>query len=180
MSLLPLKFYGQPVLRKPAQAINKITPEIKELAAAMLETMNNAHGVGLAAPQVGHPLQLIVMNVGDEDHVLINPKIVRKTGKMTYNEGCLSLPGIFLETQRYGHVVVKARNLKGENVVLEGTDLLGICLQHEIDHLNGVLFVDRVEDRKEVEKSLKKLSSELQKNMWPEIPEPVRETAEAL
>lgn len=150
MSLLPLKFYGQPVLRKPAQAINKITPEIKELARAMLETMKNANGVGLAAPQVGYPLQMIVLNVGDEDHVLINPKVVDKKGRTTYNEGCLSLPGVFLETQRSAEVVVKARNLKGENVVMEGTDLLGICLQHEIDHLNGVLFVDRVEDRKEV------------------------------
>lgn len=180
MSLLPLKFYGQPVLRKPAQAINKITPEIKALAQSMMETMRNANGVGLAAPQVGYPLQLIVINVGEGDHILINPKIIEKSGKMNYNEGCLSLPGVFLETDRYAKVSVKARNLQGDTFTLEGTELLSVCLQHEIDHLNGTLFVDRVENRKEVEKAVKRLSTELRENRWPEIPEPSKEPAESL
>ncbi len=174
MALLPLRFYGDSTLRQTAQAINKITPEIRKLARDMIETMHNAEGVGLAAPQVGRSLQLITVNVGDErgDMVLINPKIVSKTGKYKYQEGCLSIPGIYEEVERYSHIVVKARNLEGDTIEIEAKDnLLSVCLQHEIDHLRGILFIDKVEDRMLANRDIAQLQKELKQGMWKAIPE---------
>lgn len=174
MALLPLRFYGNSALRQTAQAINKITPEIRKLARDMIETMHNAEGVGLAAPQVGRSLQLITINIGDErgDMVLINPKITFKSGKYRYQEGCLSIPGVYEEIERYSHVIVNARNLEGNTIEIEAKDnLLSVCLQHEIDHLRGILFVDKVEDRLLANKSIAQLQKELKQGIWKAIPQ---------
>lgn len=174
MALLPLRFYGDSVLRQSAQAINKITPEIRKFAKDMIETMHNAEGVGLAAPQVGRSIQMITVNVGDErgDMVLINPKITFKTGKYTYQEGCLSLPGVFEDVERYGHIIVKARNLDGDTIEIEAKEnLLAVCLQHEIDHLKGILFVDKIEDRLLANKNIAQLQKELNQGVWKAIPQ---------
>jgi peptide deformylase len=166
---LNLTYYGDPVLRKAGARISKITPEIRKLAEDMLETMRVHKGVGLAAQQVGHALQLTVIDItGIEDRpskmwikqkevkpgehmplVLINPQIELIKSKEDGMEGCLSFPGISCEISRSKRVKVKAQNLEGETIQFEAAGLLGRAVQHEFDHLQGVLFIDRMqsEDR---------------------------------
>ncbi|MBW3637795.1 MAG: peptide deformylase [Armatimonadetes bacterium] len=146
--LLPIRIWGDPVLRKKAVAVDKLTPADKKLIADMIETMNAADGAGLAAPQVGVSRRIFVFRIGDETHALINPKIVRREGQRTGDEGCLSIPGVQARVKRAKRVLVTGRDAKGKPVEweLEDSDDTGraaTCVQHEIDHLDGVMYLQR-------------------------------------
>ena len=150
MPLLEILNYPHPVLRKHASPIARVTDEIRELLDDMAATMYDAPGIGLAAPQVGHSIRAIVIDVDhDEDSgqgknliKLINPEIISATGSVESEEGCLSLPGIRDYVARAAAVTVKAIDPDEKEIKIEATDLLAACLQHEIDHLNGVLIID--------------------------------------
>jgi peptide deformylase len=148
MSMLKIRKYGDPVLRKKCRHIDEITLEVAKLASDMLETMYANRGVGLAACQVGVPVRMCVIDVRPEGNkkplILINPRIISKKGVFTEVEGCLSFPGIAAEIKRHRHVKVNAINEKGLPVVIEGRDLLSKALQHEIDHLDGKVFIARL------------------------------------
>jgi len=146
MALLEILTNQNPILRKTSKPVAKVTKEIKGLVANMEETLMAAPGIGLAAPQVGELLRIIIADTREELHVLINPKIVKKSGAQTFVEGCLSLPGIEGPVERASKVVVKAIDLKGKQIEVEAEGLLATVFQHEIDHLDGKLFVDRVAD----------------------------------
>ena len=143
--LLPILHYPDPRLHRKAKPIAEITPEIRQLAADMAETMYQAPGIGLAATQVNVLKRLIVVDVSesrDQLLTLINPEVVAKEGEIVSEEGCLSVPGIYEKVKRSERVTVQAQNLDGEWVTIAADGLLAICLQHEIDHLDGKVFVD--------------------------------------
>jgi peptide deformylase len=144
MSLLPIRVLGDPVLREETRPVEAFTPELKQLIDDMFETMRAARGVGLAAPQVGRVERLTVMDVHGERYVLINPEIVEREGTIKWEEGCLSIPDLYGDVTRSARVVVEAVDAEGKPVRVEGTELLGVCLQHEIDHLHGKLFIDHL------------------------------------
>jgi peptide deformylase len=160
--------YGQKVLRKRAVDVGVITPDLIKLAEDMLETMYDSAGVGLAAPQIGKSLRLIVVDITAEDeerkpHFLFNPVVLDSRNPICAEEGCLSVPGIWAEVERPETITVEARGKDGKRLVLKNiSGLLARCIQHEIDHLNGVLFVDKIsdEDRTLNEVKLQKLSKE--------------------
>jgi len=144
-----IRVYPAEVLRQQAERISaeSMGPEIEELARAMLETMHEVRGVGLAANQVGRPVRLIVIGAfeeGGEDRVLVNPVIKSQKGKMVEEEACLSVPGVNGKVRRANRVLVEAENLQGEKQEIEAEGLLARVLQHEIDHLDGRLFIDRL------------------------------------
>lgn len=162
--ILPIVQYGDPVLRKKGRPITKITDEIRQLADDMLETMYEANGVGLAAQQVGRDIQLTVIDVQDSDErpstmhiqgervaladhmpvVLINPQLELSKDTEPGTEGCLSFPDVTASIVRSASVKVKATGIEGEPVEFESTGLLARAVQHETDHLNGILFIDRM------------------------------------
>lgn len=142
--LLEIKKHPFPLLKKRCEEVKTVNGEIRALIRDMFQTMYHNNGIGLASNQVGHDLQLAVIDVGDGKRVIINPKIIKKQGKETSEEGCLSLPHLFLKIKRAKRIEVEALNEKGENVRIKGEGLLAFCLQHEIDHLNGVLIKDRI------------------------------------
>ena len=143
---------GDQVLRTPAKRIGKVDDSIRSLARDMLVSMYAAKGIGLAAPQIGEPLQLLVIDLEIEDPkspplILINPEITAVGGSLcTYEEGCLSIPGVYLDVVRPSVVDVSYRDAMGRPKRLKADGLMARCIQHEMDHLNGVLFVDRVTD----------------------------------
>jgi peptide deformylase len=119
----------------------------------MIETMHASSGVGLAAPQVGVPLRVVVIGMpGEEDFVLINPEVVRRVGERLVTEGCLSVPGYFGEIQRAQRVTVKGKDLSGKEIRIKAEELLAQALEHEIDHLNGVLYIDHLESKDRLHK----------------------------
>jgi len=151
--ILPISIYGSAILRKKAEPVKEITPELVELAHNMLETMYNANGVGLAAPQVGKNIRLVVVDLAkdEEEHkpiILFNPEVVPEEGENpleTDEEGCLSVPEVWANVSRPGRVSITYTNENGENVVLKNiTGKFARCAQHEQDHLNGVLFIDKI------------------------------------
>ncbi|MCC7195047.1 MAG: peptide deformylase [Gemmatimonadaceae bacterium] len=144
MAVLPIHVLGSPVLREETRLVDGITPELLRLADDMIETMRAAQGVGLAAPQVGRTERLCVVEVEDERHVLFNPEIIEREGEIKWEEGCLSIPEVFGDVLRSARVVVRATNREGRRFEVEGRELLGVCLQHEIDHLHGKLFIDHL------------------------------------
>ena len=145
MAKLNIVKYGDDVLRKVCRPVDKITPRTLTLLDDMLETMRAADGCGLAAPQVGVLRRIAVVEVEPENPIeLINPKIVAYAGEQHEQEGCLSLPGEWGTTVRPAHVTVRALNRRGEEFEVTGSDLLARALCHEIDHLDGKLFVDKV------------------------------------
>jgi peptide deformylase len=146
MAVLTILTQGNPVLKKKSKAVGKILPEIKKLIDNMEKTMRAAPGVGLAAPQVGVLLRVIVADIGEGLVALINPKIQKRSGKCMFYEGCLSVPGVEGQVERSESVCVKGLDRKGKPVVVEAEGYLAIVLQHEIDHLDGILFVDRIKD----------------------------------
>lgn len=146
MAILEIVKYPNPILSKKSKAVAKVTPEIKKLIKDMLETMYKAPGVGLAAPQVGRSVRLIVLDVGQGPIALINPKITAKHGEQTLVEGCLSLPGIEAPVKRASNVTITGVNEKGEKVTYEAEGMLATVFQHEIDHLDGIVCIDRVAD----------------------------------
>ncbi|WP_037289610.1 peptide deformylase [Saccharibacillus sacchari] len=135
------------VLHKRAKEVTKITPNVQKLMADMAETMYDADGVGLAAPQVGILKRIIVIDVGDENGLIamINPEIVEKSGEQFGIEGCLSIPGLNGDVRRAMTVTVKGLNRDGEEFTVTGSELLARAFQHEIDHLDGILFTDVAE-----------------------------------
>ena len=145
MAVLPIRTVPDPILRRKAKRVNVIDASIPRLAANMIETMRAASGVGLAGPQVGVPLRIIVIGIPeDEPLCLINPQIVRKAGERTIEEGCLSIPGYVGEVRRAVSVTCKGLDTKGIEVRIKATDLLAQALEHEINHLNGVLYTDQL------------------------------------
>ena len=148
MSLLKIHTLGADVLRRRAEAVPQPGPELDRLVADMFETMYEAHGIGLAAPQVGLSQRLIVVDVkeeGAEPMALLNP-VVAEAGAATekYEEGCLSIPGVAATVERPATCVVQALDPRGRPVRIDAAGLLARCLQHEIDHLDGILFIDRL------------------------------------
>ena len=142
MALRNIRIDGDDILRKKCRPITEMKPKIQELIDDMLETMYEAEGVGLAAPQVGILKRLVVIDVGEGPIVLINPEIVEKSGEQTGMEGCLSLPGKAGEVTRPNHVVCKAYNEDMEEITVEGEELLVRAICHELDHLDGILYKD--------------------------------------
>ena len=145
MATLEIRKAGDPVLKKQCQAVEKVTGKIKKLLDDMAETMQAADGVGLAAPQVGVELRIVVIDVGEGLIELINPVLLEKEGCQKGLEGCLSVPGVFGEVERYEKVVVEGLNRSGRKIRVTGSGLLARALQHEMDHLDGVLFVEKAE-----------------------------------
>ena len=147
MAVLKIRCVPDPVLRRKAKRISALDAKLQKLIDNMLETMPAASGVGLAAPQVGVSLRLAVIGMpGEEPLVLINPEIVKKTGERDVDEGCLSVPGYRGKVKRSESVTVKARDREWKECRYKGTELLGQVLEHEIDHLNGVLYIDSIEN----------------------------------
>jgi peptide deformylase len=146
MAILPIKTVPEPVLRRKSKRVSNIDGSIRKLAEDMIETMYAAPGVGLAAPQVGVPLRVIVIGMPEEEaFVLVNPEVVRRNGERVVTESCLSVPGYFGEIKRSRRVTVKGKDLSGKELRVRGEELLAQALEHEIDHLNGVLYIDRLE-----------------------------------
>lgn len=146
MALLQLRYVPDPVMRQKAKRVPGMDPKLEKLIDNMLETMPAINGVGLAAPQVGVSLRLAVIQMPDEEPVvLINPEIVKRSGERTIDEACLSIPGYRGQIKRSVSVTVKARNIHGKQFRLKGEGLLAQALEHEIDHLNGVLYIDHLE-----------------------------------
>jgi peptide deformylase len=146
MAKLEILTYPSPILLAKAQLVARVSPRIQRLAHDMLETMYPAAGIGLAAPQVGVQKRVIVVDVGEDPLVLVNPTIAAAEGEQLGLEGCLSLPDLVGEVRRAEWVTVNGLNGQGRPVRLEGEGLLARVLQHEIDHLDGILFVARIED----------------------------------
>jgi peptide deformylase len=182
---LPIVQYGAPILRAKGQPIDKVDDRIRELATNMLETMQAANGVGLAAQQVGEALRLTVLDISHvEDRpstmklngeqvdptqamplILVNPQITLGRETNIGTEGCLSFPEITGEIERAESVVVRAQTLDGDSIQIEGSGLLARALQHEVDHLNGILFIDRMSSaaRAALSSRLKRLQKETQR-----------------
>ncbi len=145
MASYPIRVFGDPVLKRPARDVTDIDGTFAKLVDAMFTTMYDAPGVGLAAPQVGVQQRFFVYDIGDDPQVLINPEIVESDGEWTYEEGCLSIPGLTVEIVRPKLVTVHGVDLDGNPMVLQGDELLGRVFLHEIDHLDGVLMLDRLD-----------------------------------
>ena len=145
MALRTIRTEGDPVLAKKCRPVDEITPRIRELITDMLETMYDACGVGLAAPQVGILKRIVVIDVGEGPIILINPEIVETSGEQTGEEGCLSVPGMSGQVTRPNHVKVKALDMDMTEVEYEGEELLARAFCHELDHLDGKMYTRLVE-----------------------------------
>lgn len=144
MAIRTIRLEDDPVLRKKCRPVEKMTDKIHELIDDMLDTMYEANGVGLAAPQVGVLKKIVVIDVGDGPIVLINPRILETEGEQTGDEGCLSVPGMAGEVTRPNYVKVKAMDENMEEFEIEGTELLARAFCHEIDHLDGIMYTSLV------------------------------------
>lgn len=142
MAVLDIHVLGAPILRLETQPVPAMTDELRRLVDDMFETMHVAQGIGLAAPQVGRRERLFVADVDDRPIVLVNPEIVLAEGTARGEEGCLSIPEIYGDVDRAQRVVMRGLDRDGERVEIEASDLLARCMQHELDHLNGKLFID--------------------------------------
>lgn len=142
MALLPIHVLGDPVLRETTTPVAVVTDELRRLMDDMFETMYAARGIGIAAPQVGRRERITVVDVDDRPLALVNPEIVLAEGKAKGEEGCLSIPEVYGDVERATRVVVRALDRDGKPIEVEGAELLARCLQHEIDHLHGKLFLD--------------------------------------
>ena len=145
MAIRNLRYEGNPILRKTSKEVKEVTPKIRELIDDMLETMYEANGVGLAAPQVGVLKRIVVIDVGEGPLVMVNPQVVKTSGSQTGDEGCLSVPGKAGTVTRPDEVTVRFMGEDGEWYELEGRELLARASCHECDHLDGKLYIDIVE-----------------------------------
>ena len=145
MALRTIRVQGDPVLTKKSRPVEQMTPRISELITDMLDTMYDAMGVGLAAPQVGILKRIVVIDVGEGPLVLINPEILETGGEQTGDEGCLSVPGMAGQVTRPNYVKVKALDVNMNEVIYEGEELLARAFCHEIDHLDGKMYTELVE-----------------------------------
>jgi peptide deformylase len=148
MTVLPIcRLPHDKVLRQKAKKLSSIDTSIQRLIDNMIETMRSANGVGLAAPQIGKSLRIIVVQLpGEEPQVIINPEIVKRSGEQEVTEGCLSVPGYYGEIKRSAEVMVKGKDRHGRAIRIKAIGLMAEALEHEIDHLNGVLYIDHIED----------------------------------
>ncbi|MFA7323626.1 MAG: peptide deformylase [Candidatus Nanopelagicales bacterium] len=146
MSVLNIRLFGDPVLRSPAAPVTTFDRELRRLVKDLTDTMMDAPGAGLAAPQIGVSLRVFTFWVDDELGYLINPDLDLSEELQDGEEGCLSLPGLAYDTKRAMRVVAKGMNMYGEPVVIEGSELKARAIQHETDHLDGILFIDRLDE----------------------------------
>lgn len=144
MARLDIHVLGSPILRQETERVTAFTPELRRLADDMFDTMEAARGIGLAAPQVGRNERMCVVQIEDQRYVLVNPEIVRRSGTRRAEEGCLSIPEVYAEVERAHEVTVQAQDIDGHPIEVVGTELMAACFQHEIDHLHGKLFLDRL------------------------------------
>lgn len=151
MALRNIVKLGDEVLRKKCRPVDKVTERIQILVDDMIETMHDANGVGLAAPQVGVMRRIFVVDIGDGPIVLINPEIIEMSGEQTGEEGCLSLPGKAGTVTRANYVKIKGLDRDGNEQIYEGTELLARAFQHENDHLDGILYIDKAAETWEYE-----------------------------
>ncbi|MCX7100339.1 MAG: peptide deformylase [Methylobacter sp.] len=161
MSILSILEFPDERLRKKAAIVKTVDDKVKKLVDDMFETMYESHGVGLAATQVNVHLQIVVIDVSEDKNTplcLINPEIIEKDGDKESEEGCLSVPGFFEKVNRAEHIIVKALNRDGEPFQFDAKELLAVCVQHELDHLSGKLFVDYISPlkRQRIKKKLEK------------------------
>ncbi len=175
MAIRDIVFYPNKILEQKCPPVDEVTDEVRQLVDDMVETMYDAPGIGLAAPQIGVKQRITVIDTsaGEEEnnlHVFINPEIVEREGNIRWEEGCLSIPGVYENVDRCRRVVVRALGRDGEPFELEAHDLLAVCIQHEIDHLDGVLFLDHLSRlkrkilMKKYKKHLAKLKREAEAN----------------
>ena len=149
MAILPICYFpDDSVLRQKAKRVSSIDSSIERLINDMVETMQETNGVGLAAPQVGVSLRVVVLQMpGEEPMAIINPEIVKRDGEQEVTEGCLSVPGHFGQIKRSASVIVKGQDGKGRAIRIKATGLMAEALEHEIDHLNGILYIDHIESQ---------------------------------
>jgi peptide deformylase len=145
VATFPVRTFGDPVLRQRAREVEELDASLARLVEAMTETMYAEHGVGLAAPQIGVQRRLYTYDVGEGPQVLINPEIVESSGESVFEEGCLSVPGLRFEIVRPERITLRGIDLDGREVLIEDDDYLARVMQHELDHLDGVLVVDRLD-----------------------------------
>ena len=157
MPIQPIRLFGDPVLTTPAEKVTVFDKELRNLVADLTATMLEAPGVGLAAPQIGVSLRVFTYDVDGEVGHLINPDLDLSDETQDGLEGCLSLPDLAFECRRSMHVVAKGMNMYGEPVVISGSELLARCVQHETDHLDGIVFIDRLDPatRKEAMRAIR-------------------------
>ena len=140
-----IRTYGDPVLKTPAAAVTEINGKVARLVDEMFDTLYASDaGIGLAAPQIGVQKQIFVWEIDDQPMVIINPVIAESSGEWVYDEGCLSIPGLYVEMLRPNEVLMKGLTLDGNEIEIEASELMGRLFQHELDHLNGVLMFDRM------------------------------------
>jgi peptide deformylase len=163
VATFPIRQYGDPVLRQRTRDVGEIDGTLAKLVSDMIETMYAAPGVGLAANQVGVQRRLFVYDVGEGPRTVINPRLVESAGEWSFEEGCLSIPGMSWEVVRPGEVHVVGLDLDGNEISIEADELEARCLQHELDHLDGVLLVERLseEQRREARRVLRARSLSL-------------------
>jgi peptide deformylase len=177
MSVLPIRLIGDPVLRTPCPEVTEIDGSVVRLAEEMIETLHDAPGVGLAAPQVGVLKRLFVYDVydGDGPGVIINPVVSEARGEWNYEEGCLSIPGMYWYCTRPKEVHLTGRDLDGNEVSIDADELLSRVFQHETDHLDGILFIDRLDKatRKQAMKAIREiqLTGHVPSRVKPDKPE---------
>jgi peptide deformylase len=161
MAIFPIRTFGDPVLRTPARAVEHIDDKIRKLIDDMIETMYDAPGVGLAAPQIGVGLRVAVFDSGDGlgARAMVNPEVVETEGEWEFEEGCLSVPGYWWTITRPAYAKIRALDAGGEEVMYEGDELTGRVLQHEYQHLDGILIIDQL-GRRDRKKVLKELSEQ--------------------
>jgi len=154
MTVRPIRYLGDPVLRKPARKVSRVDDSIRRLIEDMTESMYAAHGVGIAAPQIGVPLRVVVIGMPDEDpFALINPEVIDRSGERRLDEGCLSVPGYRGTVTRSVKVTVKALDARGKEIRVKAEDdLLAQALEHETDHVNGTLYVDHLDAKQDLVK----------------------------
>ena len=145
MAVQPIRLFPDPVLRQPASPVTDFDKELRKLVADLIDTMQDAPGAGLAAPQIGVSLRVFTYWVDDVVGHLVNPDLELSTDLQDGEEGCLSLPGLAFDTKRALRVVAKGFDMHGEPITLAGSDLLARCVQHETDHLDGIVFIDRLD-----------------------------------
>ncbi len=162
MALRVIRTDEDPLLRKVSRPVKDINDRIKILLDDMVETMNDANGIGLAAPQVGILRRCIVVDVGEGVYKMINPEILEQSGSDIAIEGCLSVPEFNGTVERPEYIKVKFLNVDGEEEIIEATDLFARCICHEVDHLNGILFTDKYIDEVNQEEMLELMSEELE------------------
>lgn len=167
MALLPVLRYPDPRLHKVAAKVSRVDEEVRKLIKDMADTMYAAPGIGLAATQVDVHKRIIVIDISetrDQLRVFVNPELLEATGETEWEEGCLSVPGIYEKVRRAQHIKVRALDVEGKPFILETDDLLAVCIQHEMDHLEGRVFVERLSRLKQ-QRILAKLRKQLRQAM---------------